>query len=255
MHILLSNDDGVNAPGLVALAEALSAIAEVTVVAPDGERSAFSSALTLDRPLRPQRLTNGFIALNGTPADCVHIALNCLMSSPPDLVVSGINNGPNLGDDVIYSGTVAAALEGRFLGRPAMAVSLAKPKHDIHGIDDYRAAASHVVDLIGQWSSLSMPARSVLNVNIPAGDKDSHKVIEVTRLGHRAQSQDVREFKDPRGQSVYWIGALGSPLDEAPGTDFHAIAQGHVSVTPINPDMTGYAVMDDVRQWIQAIKP
>lgn len=251
MHILLSNDDGVHAPGLQALAEALSTIAEVTVVAPDGERSAFSSALTLDRPLRPQRLANGFIALNGTPADCVHIALNCLLPSPPDLVVSGINAGPNLGDDVIYSGTVAAALEGRFLGRPAMAVSLAMPKGEIRGIDDYRVAAAQVVSLVQRWDTLALPARSVMNVNVP-GRLAAAPQVEVTRLGHRAQSQDVRELIDPRGQSVYWIGALGSPLDDAPGTDFHAVAQGRVSVTPINPDMTHYAALDEVRRWINS---
>ncbi|MFD0948853.1 5'/3'-nucleotidase SurE [Paraperlucidibaca wandonensis] len=251
MRFLLSNDDGVLAPGLQAMADALANLGEVTVVAPDSERSAFSSALTLDRPLRPQRLANGFISLNGTPADCIHVALNGLLDFEPDLIVSGINAGPNLGDDVLYSGTVAAALEGRFLGHPAMAVSLAKPKMDIRGIDDYRAAAAYAAQLISKWQDIGLPPRSLLNINVPGGEPSEHKGFAVTRLGHRARSQDVLKLQDPRGNTVYWIGALGDPLDNAPGTDFYAVSEGCISVTPLDPDMTHRGAMSTLSAWIK----
>lgn len=251
MRFLLSNDDGVLAPGLQAMADALASLGEVTVVAPDGERSAFSSALTLDRPLRPQRLANGFIALNGTPADCIHVALNGLLDFEPDLIVSGINAGANLGDDVLYSGTVAAALEGRFLGHPAMAVSLAKPKIEIRGIDDYRVAAAYAAQLIGQWHDVGLPPRSLLNVNVPGGETEEHLGFAVTRLGHRARSQDVMRLRDPRDNEVFWIGALGDPLDNAPGTDFYAVSEGYVSITPLDPDMTHRGAMSTLTTWLK----
>lgn len=250
MRFLLSNDDGVHAPGLMAMADALAVIGEVTVVAPLGECSAFSSALTLDRPLRPQTLDNGFIAVNGTPADCVHIALNGLLDFVPDIIVSGINAGANLGDDVIYSGTVAAALEGRFLGRPSMAVSLVAERAKTLGIDAYRPAAEMVVRLLQHWPSLSLPPRTLLNVNVPAGELSQLKGFQVARLGHRGPSADVLRLKDPRGHDVYWIGASGDPLDNAPGTDFHAVNEGFVSVTPIDADMTRYGVMQTVEHWV-----
>lgn len=250
MRFLLSNDDGVQAPGLAALAQVLARLGEVTVVAPDGERSAFSSALTLDRPLRPQRLANGFIAINGTPADCVHVALNGLLDFMPDIIVSGINAGANLGDDVIYSGTVAAALEGRFLGRPAIAVSLAAPHPKTLGIEAYLPAAERVAELLARWHDLALPPRTLLNVNVPAGSPDSHKGFRVTRLGHRGPSQDVLRLRDPRDQEVFWIGAAGDPLDNAPGTDFHAVHEGYVSVTPLDTDMTRYGVLDIVDDWL-----
>lgn len=252
MHFLISNDDGVHAPGLAALAERLMPLGRVTVVAPDGERSAFSSALTLDRPLRPQRLGNGFIAVNGTPADCVHIALNGLLDDVPDLIISGINAGANLGDDVIYSGTVAAALEGRFLGRPAIAVSLVADNAKSLGIEAYRPAADQVVRLISRWPDLSLPPRTLLNVNVPAGPAQDLRGLSVTRLGHRAPSQDVLRLKDPRGHDVFWIGAAGDPLDCAPGTDFHAVREGYVSVTPLDSDMTRYGVLDILADWLPA---
>lgn len=250
MRFLLSNDDGVHAPGLQAMAEALGRLGEVTVVAPQGECSAFSSALTLDRPLRPQRLDNGFIAINGTPADCVHVALNGLLDFVPDIVVSGINAGANLGDDVIYSGTVAAALEGRFLGRPSVAVSLVAEKAKTLGIEAYRPAADAVVTLLQQWAHLSLPPRTLLNINVPAGDADSLKGYRVARLGHRGPAADVLRLQDPRGHEVYWIGAAGDPLDNAPGTDFHAVNEGYVSITPIDTDMTRYSVVDIVSEWV-----
>lgn len=255
MRFLLSNDDGVQAPGLAAMAEVLARLGEVTVVAPDGERSAFSSALTLDRPLRPQHLDNGFIAINGTPADCVHIALNGLLDFVPDIIVSGINSGANLGDDVIYSGTVAAALEGRFLGRPAIAVSLVASNAKTLGIEAYRPAAERVGELLQRWAGLELPPRTLLNINVPAGTLDSHRGFRVTRLGHRAPSQDVLRFQDPRGQEVFWIGAAGDPLDNAEGTDFHAVQEGYVSVTPLDSDMTRYAVLDVVGAWLPAVTP
>ena len=251
MKFLLSNDDGVHAPGLAAMAEVLAQLGEVTVVAPDGERSAFSSALTLDRPLRPQRLDNGFIAVNGTPADCVHIALNGLLGFTPDIIVSGINAGANLGDDVIYSGTVAAALEGRFLGRPAIAVSLVAEQPKTLGIDAYRPAATRVGELLRRWQRLALPPRTLLNINVPAGPLESHRGFRVTRLGHRGPSQDVLRLRDPRGNEVFWIGASGDPLDNAEGTDFHAVQAGHVSVTPLDSDMTRFGVLDVVADWLQ----
>lgn len=250
MRFLLSNDDGVQAPGLAALAQVLARLGEVAVVAPDGERSAFSSALTLDRPLRPQRLANGFIAVNGTPADCVHIALNGLLDFTPDIIISGINAGANLGDDVIYSGTVAAALEGRFLGRPAVAVSLVAPQPKTLGIEAYLPAAERVAELLARWPDLALPPRTLLNVNVPAGPHASHKGFRVTRLGHRAPSQDVLRLRDPRGNEVFWIGAAGDPLDNASGTDFHAVHEGYVSVTPLDSDMTRYGVLDIMADWL-----
>lgn len=250
MRFLLSNDDGVHAPGLAAMAEVLAQLGEVTVVAPDSERSAFSSALTLDRPLRPQVLDNGFIAVNGTPADCVHIALNGLLDFTPDIIVSGINAGANLGDDVIYSGTVAAALEGRFLGRPSIAVSLVALSPKTLGIDAYRPAAQRVGELLKRWQHLSLPKRTLLNINVPAGAYATHKGFCVTRLGHRGPSQDVLKLKDPRGNDVFWIGAAGDPLDCTTGTDFYAVQEGYISVTPLDSDMTRYGVLDIVSSWL-----
>ena len=250
MKFLLSNDDGVFAPGLMAMAEVLATLGEVAVVAPDIERSAFSSALTLDRPLRPQRLANGFIAVNGTPADCVHIALNGLLDFVPDVIVSGINSGANLGDDVIYSGTVAAALEGRFLGRPALAVSLVASHAKTLDISAYKAAAEYAGELLQRWRELDLPPRCVLNVNVPAGDKSSHKGVAVTRLGHRNPSPPVMKSQDPRGQDVYWIGPSGDALDDAEGTDFHAIAQGLISVTVLDSDMTCHRAEAALKHWL-----
>lgn len=249
-RFLLSNDDGVHAPGLLAMAERLATLGEVTVVAPDTERSAFSSALTLDRPLRPQRLANGFIAVNGTPADCVHIALNGLLDFVPDVIVSGINAGANLGDDVLYSGTVAAALEGRFLGRPALAVSLVASNAKALGIEAYRTAADYAGELLQRWPALDLPPRCVLNVNVPAGERAQHRGFQSTRLGHRAPSQPVLRLQDPRGQDVYWIGPSGEPADDADGTDFHAIAGGWVSVTALDSDMTCRRAELALKRWL-----
>lgn len=248
MRLLLSNDDGVHAPGLAALAQVLSRLAEVTVVAPESERSGYSSALTLDRPLRVVRLDNGFFSVNGTPADCVHLALNGFLDFEPDMVISGINAGANLGDDVIYSGTVAAALEGRFLGKTAIAVSLVGAHAREHGIEAFIPAAEEVARLVANWPALNLPPRTILNVNVP--DAVALKGCQVTRLGHRAQAGDVKEMQDPRGRRAWWIGIAGEPADAGPGTDFHAVHEGYVSVTPLHTDMTRFDALDAVGQWL-----
>lgn len=255
MRLLLSNDDGVYAPGLAALAQELSQVADVTVVAPEGERSGFSSALTLDRPLRVTRLDNGFYSVNGTPADCVHLALNGFLDFEPDLVVSGINAGANLGDDVLYSGTVAAALEGRFLGKTAVAVSLVGSHVREHGVAAFVPAARMVSRLLDSLSVLSLPARTILNVNVPDLPWEQLRGYQVTRLGHRARARDVRELTDPRGRKAWWIGIAGEPADGGEGTDFHAIQEGFVSVTPLQTDMTRMEALTDVREWLENTAP
>lgn len=247
MEILLSNDDGVNAPGLAAHAEILAELGSIHVVAPDGDRSAYSHALTLEKPLFPKILENGFIALNGTPADCVHVALNGLLGFKPDLVVSGINAGANLGDDVIYSGTVAAAMEGRFLDSLSLAVSAVNPQCN------FKEAANITRAIIRQLPELNIPNRTVLNINIPDLPLDQIKGIELTRLGHRGPAQDVIEIKDPKGRTHYWIGAAGEEEDAGPGTDFHAIRKGYVSLTPLQADMSYYESFDDIANWLGKI--
>lgn len=247
MNILISNDDGVFAPGIIALAEALAPLGHITVVAPEAERSGFSSALTLDRPLRPVQLPNGFWAVNGTPADCVYLAMNGLFQQSFDLVVSGINSGANLGDDVLYSGTVGAAFEGRLMKQPALAVSLvgANVREYMHA-SDYRTAAQWVHDFIAQGIP-ALPPRHIYNINIP--DIKPLGKTEITRLGQRGQSKPISSHVDPRGRQVYWIGlsgeAVAEPLHQAQvvQTDFYAIAAGNVSVTPIQMDATNHTVL------------
>lgn len=251
MRFLVSNDDGVLAPGLAALADALAALGEVTVVAPDSERSGFSNALTLDRPLRPVRQANGFWAVNGTPADCVHLALNGLLDFEPDIVVSGINSGANLGDDTLYSGTVAAALEARFLGKTSIAVSLAGANVRGYGREAYSAAAAMVVRLIESWPRLQLPERTILNVNVPDLPLEQIRGFRVSRLGHRGRAKDVLALEDPRGRDVYWIGIAGEPADAGDSTDFHAINEGYVSVTPLQTDLTRHDALQDVARWLK----
>ncbi|MCL7462028.1 5'/3'-nucleotidase SurE [Pseudomonas sp. NW5] len=233
MRILIANDDGVHAPGIVALHQALSGLATCTVIAPDGDRSGASSSLTLDRPLHPQRLANGFISLNGTPTDCVHLGLNGLLEEPQDMVVAGINMGANLGDDVLYSGTVAAALEGRFLSRPAFAFSLMSRQSD-----NLPAAAEIARRMVERYADLDLPPRTVINVNIPNLPLERLRGVQLTRLGHRARAAAPVRSVDPRGKAGYWIAAAGDIEDGAPGTDFHAVMQGYVSVTPLQLDRT-----------------
>ena len=253
MRFLVSNDDGVQSPGLAALAEALAQLGRVTVVAPDSERSAFSSALTLDRPLHPVQQPNGFWAVNGTPADCVHLALNGLLDFEPDIVVSGINAGANLGDDTLYSGTVAAALEGRFLGKTGIAVSLVGAHGRDYGIDAYRPAAQMVLRLIKSWPRLNLPTRTILNVNVPNLPLEDIRGFQVSRLGHRGRAKDVLALEDPRGRKVYWIGIAGNPADAGEGTDFHAVSDACVSVTPLLTDLTRHDALQDVSSWLNDV--
>ena len=213
MRILISNDDGATAPGLAALHAALQDYAECVVVAPDQDKSGASSSLTLDRPLHPRVLANGFISVNGTPTDCVHLAINSLLEHQPDLVVSGINLGANLGDDVLYSGTVAAALEGRFLGRTGFAFSFASRQ-----LDNLATAAYYARKLVEAHASLDLPPRTVLNVNIPNLPLDHIRGIQLTRLGHRARAAAPLKVVDPRGKEGYWIAAAGDAEDGGEGT-------------------------------------
>ena len=244
MNILISNDDGWQAPGIVALAEAVQEFANIKVVAPDRNRSAASNSLTLMYPIRAtEQKTDGY-SVDGTPADCVNLALNGLFDWQPDMVISGINAGPNLGDDVLYSGTVAAAMEGFFHGLPAMAFSLA----DYKGRFD--VAARVAVDVIKRCTDCPLLEDNILSINIPALKPEDAGDLTVTRLGRRSRSRNSGIVQtDPRGENVYWIGAVGKPHDTDDGTDFYAIANGEVSVTPISPDMTDHARITPLSQW------
>lgn len=245
MHILLSNDDGYLAPGLRILESYLSTEHRISVVAPERNRSAASNSLTLERPLRVHRADNGFYYVNGTPTDCVHLALTGLLDDEPDIVISGINAGANMGDDVIYSGTVAAAMEGRFLGLPAIAVSVAsyQPEH--------LATAAIAADmLITKLQQEAFKDTSILNVNVPDIPMEQVGGIRATRLGNRHRSEGVIEQKDPRGDSIYWVGPPGEAQDAGEGTDFHAVENGFISVTPLQIDLTGYDSLNTLASWL-----
>jgi 5'-nucleotidase len=232
MKILISNDDGYLAPGLVALADALATIAEIVVVAPDGNRSGASNSLTLERPLSVQQAANGFYFVNGTPTDCVHVALTGMLGERPDLVVSGINNGPNMGDDTLYSGTVAAATEGFLFGIPAIAFSQAS-----HGWENIADAARLARDIVlRRFEQLERPF--LLNVNIPNLPYEQLTRIVATRLGRRHAAEPVIRSQDPRGREIFWIGPPGGTREAGEGTDFYAAAQGQVSITPLQIDLT-----------------
>jgi len=248
MKILVSNDDGVKAPGIKALAEQLKEIAQVQVIAPDRNKSAASNALTLDRPLGSYTHYSGYISTDGTPTDCVNLGVAGVFGMQPDVVVSGINAGANLGDDVLYSGTIAAAMEGRTLGLPGIAISMTH-SHPSH----YESAAIIAKDLVLKLESLNVAPRTVLNVNVPDLPIDEIKGIHVTRLGHRAVSQSPIECVDPRGTVKHWIAGVGTAIDNGPGTDFYAIEQGYVSITPVHFDMTHYAVMNNLEDWLENI--
>lgn len=251
-HILLSNDDGVNALGIQTLAAALrQAGHRVTVIAPDRNRSAASSCLTLSEPLRVQQRDNGdYSVVGGSPADCVHLALNGLFTDAFDLVVSGINHGSNLGDDVIYSGTVAAALEGRHLSLPSIAVSLVGHNGANHLTDNnhFDTAAKVVVELLAKMDEKSVPANQVLNINVPNCPYTALNGLEITRLGERSPAAEIIKSQDPRGASIYWIGATGKPVDCGEGTDFYAIERGYVSITPIQADMTAHHSISQAKE-------
>ncbi len=238
MSLLLSNDDGVHAPGLQALVQAVDAAGLIfTVVAPDRDRSGVSNCLTLDRPLQAVRLDNRHISVDGTPTDCIHLGTSGLFLPEPERVVSGINFGANLGDDVLYSGTVAAAMEGRFLAKPALAVSLAVTDYEGAIVKRFQAAATITLWLLQQVDLLPLPPRTVLNVNIPDLPLSAIKGLRMTTLGQRLKGENPIATSNPRGKTLYWIGRAGGPVAREPGTDFHAVEEGFVSVTPIHADM------------------
>lgn len=250
MKILLSNDDGYQSPGLRILARELEGLGEITVVAPDRDRSGASNSLTLSVPVRVRRSENGFIFLEGTPTDCVHIAITGLLEEEPDLVVAGINHGPNLGDDVIYSGTVAAAMEGRFLGLPAMAVSI-----DSHEPKHLETAARIVSRLVANLAEVSLGPSVILNVNVPDLPYDRIKGVQATRLGHRHKAEPVTKVRDPRGNVLYWVGPAGPEQDAGPGTDFYAVRNGYVSVSPLQVDLTRQSVLEPLANWLSVCCP
>ena len=251
MRVLVSNDDGVDAPGIQALAKGLrEAGHEVLVVAPDRDRSGASNSLTLDAPIRVLRLDAWTWKVYGTPTDCVHVAITGMLDAmglAPDIVVSGINNTANLGDDVIYSGTVAAAMEGRFLGLPAVAVSLVTADHQgLH----YETAARAAVEIIARLRIDPLPANTILNVNVPDLPWTQVRGFETSRLGNRHRAEACMPQQDPRGRQWWWIGAAGIEQDAGPGTDFHAVRTGHISITPIHVDLTRYQALEQVASWV-----
>ncbi len=254
MRILISNDDGVQAPGIQALSRAMQALGEVCVVAPDRDRSGASSSLTLTLPVRVRQLGQARWAVEGTPTDCVHLAVTGMLKDAADIVVSGINAGANMGDDVLYSGTVAAAIEGRYLGLPAVAVSLCyekltrEPRH----FDTAAWAARRIVERLVERP---LPADTILNINVPDLPVEAIRGFQATRLGRRHKAEPAIPVQDPRGRRLYWIGPAGAEQDAGPGTDFHAVAQGYVSITPVEVDMTRYDAIDPLGDWLDGLEP
>jgi len=245
MQLLISNDDGVHAEGLAYLVQELEQDHQLTVIAPDRDLSGASNSLTLSRPVRLMPQKNGFFSIDGTPADCVHLGINGALEITPDMVVSGINHGANLGDDVLYSGTVAAAMEGRYLAHHAMAVSLVGKRH-------FLTAAKVARQLMTSIKQLNLPARCIINVNVPDLPYEQIKGVKVTRLGSRELGGAAIDAQDPRGHQCYWIGPAGKVKDASEGTDFHAIEHGYVSVTPLSPDMACNGALDTVTDWLRA---
>jgi len=248
MHILITNDDGYLAPGIRQLADTLSRVADISVVAPDRNRSGASNSLTLMRPLRVDCGDDGFYRVDGTPTDCVHLALSGLLDKMPDMVVSGINAGPNLGDDVLYSGTVAAAMEGRFLGLPAIAVSLAGQP-----ATHYQSAAELTRKVIEGLRPNPLPDDCLLNINVPDREADALVVTEATRLGFRHRSEPMVVQQDPAGDPIYWVGPPGQAQDAGPGTDFYAVEHGRVSVTPMQIDLTRHRGIQPLQHWLDGL--
>jgi 5'-nucleotidase len=248
VKILVSNDDGYQAYGIRCLAAAMSELGEVVVVAPDRNRSGASNSLTLDVPIRVEQVDERLYYVNGTPTDCVHIGITGLLDFEPDMVVSGINNGANLGDDTLYSGTVAAAMEGRFLGLPAVAISLVghQPSH-------FETAAELTRRLIARLISHPLPRDTILSVNVPDLPMDEIRGWQSTRLGFRHRSEPVVRMNDPRGRPVYWVGPAGQGQDAGPGTDFHAVANGYVSVTPLKIDLTHHEQVRKLDGWLETL--
>jgi 5'-nucleotidase len=246
VKILVSNDDGYLARGINVLADALSEIAEIVVIAPDRNHSGASNSLTLHSPLRIHRVTDNRYFVNGTPSDCVHLALSGYLDFEPDIVVSGINHGANLGDDVIYSGTVAAAMEGRFLGLPAIAVSLVGQR-----ATHFDTAARVDCDLIRRLQKNNLPDETMLNVNVPDLPYEQLKGVFATRLGFRHKSEPLVKQKDPHGRTIYWIGPAGPGQDAGPGTDFEALESGAVAVTPLKVDLTRHEALPGLKSWLR----
>lgn len=245
MKILVSNDDGYLSPGLKCLADTLSAFGEVTVVAPDRDRSGASNSLTLEYPIRARESENGYIRVDGTPTDCVHLGITGLLEQEPDMVVTGINHGANLGDDVLYSGTVAGATEGRFLGLPAIAVSITafEPKHLL-------SAGKAIEILIQRIQMEPVSGETILNVNVPDLPWDQIKGFKATRLGHRHKAEPVTRATDPRGHPIFWVGPPGPEQDAGDGTDFHAVRAGYISVTPLQIDLTHHQAVEATQHWL-----
>jgi 5'-nucleotidase len=246
MRFLLSNDDGYFAPGLAVLAEALKPLGDITVVAPERERSGASNSLTLDRPLTLRQSYNGFYYVNGTPTDCVHLAVTGMYDGQPDMVISGINHGANMGDDTIYSGTVAAATEGFLLGIPSMAVSL-----DSRSRGHYATAGRVVADLVKHCQTRPLSQAVLLNINVPDIPYEELRGMAITRLGRRHKAEPVTKSESPRGDVVYWVGAAGEAQDATEGTDFAALANHMVSITPLQIDLTQYNQIDKLKQWLK----
>jgi 5'-nucleotidase len=245
VRLLVSNDDGYFAPGITLLAEALRQIGEVTVVAPERDRSGASNSLTLDRPLTVRRAPNGYFSVNGTPTDCVHIAVTGLLDFLPDLIVSGVNLGANMGDDTIYSGTVAAAAEGYLLGIPSIAVSLTSKTGE-----HFESAIGITLQIVERLRRRPFAEPVLLNVNVPDVAPATLGGVEITRLGRRHKAEPVVKLQTPRGETAYWIGPAGGAADSGPGTDFHAVEAGKVSVTPLRMDLTHNAQLPRVREWL-----
>ena len=247
-RILVSNDDGYHAPGIEALYEAIKDLGDVVVVAPDQNRSGASNSLTLSHPLSVRQTSNGFYSVTGTPTDCVHLAATGLFEVKPDIVVSGINNGQNMGDDTLYSGTVAAAMEGFMLGVPSIAFSQVE-----RGWAHIEDAAQVARVIVQQVLAMNVRRAMLWNVNIPNLPLSELNRLEVTRLGRRHWAQDLHQVQNPRGETMYWIGAAGKVKDGESGTDFHAVANGVVSLTPLQVDMTGFNEMPQVREWFNTV--
>jgi len=248
LHVLVSNDDGFREEGIRCLAAELARTERVTVVAPDRDRSGASNSLTLEYPLHPRREADGVYSVDGTPTDCVHLAITGFLDDEPDMVFSGINAGANLGDDVLYSGTVAAAMEGRFLGLPALAISLCS-----RAATNVLTAARVAREIMEHLARDPLPADTILNINVPDLSWNELQGFEATRLGHRHRAEPVVPSEDPKGRRLFWIGPPGAEQDAGPGTDFHAIARGFVSVTPLTVDLTRYQALEQVTGWVKGM--
>ena len=248
MHILITNDDGYLAPGIRVLAQELALVADISVVAPERNRSGASNSLTLMRPLRVEQSTDGYYYVDGTPTDCVHLALSGLLDNPPDMVVSGINAGPNLGDDVLYSGTVAGAMEGRYLGLPAIAVSLVG-----NPATHFSSAAQITRRVVERLTRSPLPDDTLLNLNVPDLPSDEIVAIEATRLGFRHKAESMVKQHDPYGRPIYWVGPAGEAQDAGPGTDFFAVEHATASVTPMQIDLTRHHGIEPLQSWLDAL--